>query len=271
MKRIESRANPFFKRLRALGNDATARRDAGVIVVEGVHLCDALLASGTSPIEVVVGDAALLDAQVVDLLDRAGPADRYVLDDALFAAASGLAQGVAILMTVRRPQPVPPDRIERGAVLLDRVQDPGNVGSILRSAAAAGIGDVWLSLGCAGAWSPKVVRAAAGAHFRLRLFDEADLASLHERTTLPWIATSPHATRSLFDVDLTADVVWLFGHEGQGVDPALADEASTVRIPQPGPVESLNVAASAAVCLFEQVRQRAGAGPRQSATTAGTA
>jgi RNA methyltransferase, TrmH family len=256
MKRIASRDNPTFRALRKLVRDAGTVRDGGQVLLEGLHLGDAFLASGGTPLGVFVGESALDDAEVAALLGRIGPAPCHALADALFPSISGLAEALPLLMVVARPRPEPPARMTRTSVLIDRVQDPGNVGSILRSAAAAGIADVYLSSGTAGAWSPKVVRAAMGAHFRLRLFEGCDLAALRRDDALPWIATSPHAERSLFDADLRGEVAWIFGHEGRGVDPALTDPAFAVRIPQPGAIESLNVAASAAICLFEQVRQR---------------
>ena len=251
MKRIASRDNPVFKALRLLDRDRT------VALLEGVHLCDAYLKSGGVPRQVVVGSSALVDREVAALLEASAGADCVVLDDPLFASVSGLAQGVALAMVIERPRPARPARIETTSVLLDRVQDPGNVGSILRSAAAVGIGDVYLSAGCAGAWSSKVLRAGMGAHFHLRVFDDCDLATSKGTAVVPWLATVPRARRTLYQADLRGDVAWVFGHEGGGLDPALIDNATAVGIPQPGHGESLNVAASAAICFFEQVRQRA--------------
>ena len=205
--------------------------------------------------QIVVGASAVGHAEVAAFLDRM-PADTVVLDDALFDSVTHLAQGVRLLTIAPRPRPPMPDRIVVTSVLLDRLQDPGNVGSILRSAAAAGIGDVYLSSGCAAAWSPKVLRAAMGAHFHLRLFEACDLDRLRVTCAVPWLATSPHASRTVHAADLRGVVAWVFGHEGQGLSSSLVDDASTVRIPQPGPGESLNVAAAAAVCFFEQVRQQ---------------
>ena len=256
MKHIASRDNPQFRTLRLWAGDGGARRDAGVALLEGVHLADAYLRSGGRPRRIVVGRSALHDAEVLGLLACAVDVDTVSLDDALFGSVSQLAQGVALLTVIGLPVPSSPDRLERGAVVLDRVQDPGNVGSILRSAAAAGIADVHLSHGCAGAWSPKVLRAGMGAHFHLNLFEDCDLQALKRRASIPWIATSPHADATIHDIDLRREVAWVFGHEGRGVDATLVDGAEAVRIPQPGHGESLNVAASAAICFFEQVRQR---------------
>ena len=254
MKHIASRDNAVFKALRRLARDAQADR----VLLEGVHLCAAFLDAGGAPREVFAGASAVRHPEVVALLARstASTIDRYVLDDALYASASGLAQGVSLLMTIDRPRPAAAVALVATSVVLDRLQDPGNVGSILRSAAAAGIADVFLSTGCASAWSSKVVRAGMGAHFHLRLFEGCDLHALREHTTIAWLATSPHASRTIHEADLRDDVAWVFGHEGQGLDPHLMDGAAAVRIPQPGHGESLNVAAAAAICFFEQVRQR---------------
>jgi TrmH family RNA methyltransferase len=255
MKRIASRDNPHFKALRQLASDASTRRDEARVLIEGAHLADAFLRAGGSPRQAVVAESALGRAEVVDLLERLQGVEVLAFEDALFDAVSALPSSGGILLTIDRPVPGAAPRVTRNAVLLDRVQDPGNVGSILRTAAAAGIRDIFLSRGCAGAWSPKVVRAAMGAHFVLALFEDCDLTTL-PTDEVPWLATSPHATESIYTVDLGGPVAWLFGHEGQGVDEALMRRARGVRIPQPGAMESLNVAASAAICLFTQVREQ---------------
>jgi RNA methyltransferase, TrmH family len=257
MKRIASRDNPLFKALKKLASDASSRRAGGLVLLEGAHLAAAYLHAGGVPRQIVVSEGALARAEIVALCERLGDVGVTVFDDALFAAVSQLPSAAGILLTIERPTPSPPVGLERSAVLLDRVQDPGNVGSILRTAAAAGLSDVFLSPGCAQAWSQKVLRAAMGAHFALDVHEDCDLAVLaFDRVTC--IATSPHATDTIHSVDLSGNVAWLFGHEGQGIDGALLARATTVRIPQSGAIESLNVAAAAAICLFEQVRQRGG-------------
>ena len=141
-------------------------------------------------------------------------------------------------------------------LLLEGIQDPGNLGSLLRSAVAAGLKQAFLSKGCVFAWSPKVLRAGQGAHFFLDLHESAPLTAIAERFPGTVVATDPRAGASLFDADLSGRIAWIFGAEGGGVSPALAACAGLrLRIPMAGPAESLNVAAAAAICLFEQVRQ----------------
>jgi TrmH family RNA methyltransferase len=178
-----------------------------------------------------------------------------VLPDALFAGLGGLGSPAAIGFVIDAPAPVAIDPLA-ASVVLDRVQDAGNVGSVLRSAAALGVTQVLALTGTAGLWSPKVLRAGMGAHFALRLVEglEADdLAAL----AVPLVATSSHTTSVLHQVMLPSPCAWVFGHEGQGVSAALlARCALTVTIPQPGGEESLNVAAAAAICLYEAARQQ---------------
>ncbi len=229
-------------------------------MLEGVHLCEAFLESGALPRYCVIGQSSLHHAEVATLLNALGervPASHLILlDDALFANLSQLEQGVSVLFVIDVPQPESPARIDHGCVMLDRIQDPGNVGSILRSAAAADIATIFASRGCASAWSPKVLRAGMGAHFHLRIHEDCDLQALAARASIPRVATSPSATQSIYDADLSGHVAWMFGHEGRGLDPELMRDALALAIPQPGKIESLNVAASAAICFFEQVRQR---------------
>jgi TrmH family RNA methyltransferase len=162
--------------------------------------------------------------------------------------------GIAAVIAIPAPGPGPDPAL---AVLLEDIQDPGNVGTILRSAAAAGAAAVWLSRGCADPWSPKVLRAAMGAHFRLAVHPGADLVAVAGAFRGRVVAAQPQAGRSLYDCPLTGPLALVVGNEGAGVSAELlaqADEA--VSIPMAPGAESLNAAVAAAVCLFEAVRQR---------------
>jgi len=155
------------------------------------------------------------------------------------------------------PQPVLPDSVTDDCVVLDNVQDPGNVGSIMRTCAAAGIRRLVLTPGSAGAWSGKVLRAAQGAHFALEVYEQVAAATVLERLAVPMVVTTLADASDLYLTALPEPAAWVFGHEGQGVgSELLAQAACRVRIPQTEGVESLNVAAAAAVCLFEQRRRR---------------
>jgi TrmH family RNA methyltransferase len=179
-----------------------------------------------------------------------------VLTDALYQAVSQVEHGVGIFFVVLTPRSELPAQITQNVVMLDNVQDPGNMGSLLRSAAAAGIEWVICSPGTVSAWSPKVMRAGMGAHFLLQIVENVDLLQVLAQTTIPILATSSYATQTVYQCNLKQPVVWLFGHEGQGLSDELMDFATEqVTIPHQGAIESLNVAACAAICFFEQVRQ----------------
>jgi len=259
IKQITSRDNALFKELRQLADSAQARRQSGRTLLDGIHLCESYVRQVGMPRLCIIGDAARhhLEASAILASCEAGAAVCLVLPDALFGAISQLEQGVQMLFVVDVPETTLEVPLRQSAVLLDNVQDPGNLGSIFRTAAAAGVQAVFCSTGCASAWAPKVMRAGMGAHFSLTISENVDLAALMVRSLVSTVATSSYAETTLYSVDLREPVAWLFGHEGQGVKPELLALAThQVLIPQINAVESLNVAASAAVCLFEQVRQR---------------
>ncbi len=256
---ISSRDNPAYKQLRQLAASAQARRKAGRTLLDGVHLCEAWLQQRGAPLQCVVGEGALDQREVAAVLancERLG-ADCLLLPDALFAPLSQVEHGVLLLFVVDVPVPDALPALAGPALLLDGLQDPGNLGAILRTAAAAGIPQVFCGRGTASAWSPKVLRAGMGAHFAIDIIEDVDLERLVVEAKVPVYATSSHATATIYQADLRPACAWLFGHEGQGVSDALLAQATRhLTIPQAPCIESMNVAASVAVCLFEQVRQQ---------------
>lgn len=259
MKSISSRDNPLYKELKHLATSSQARRKAGRTLLDGVHLCEAYLQHVGLPQQCIVGESAVRHVEVKPLIARleTQKTECIVLPDALFHALSQIEHGIDLLFVIDIPRIEALQALNESAVLLDRVQDPGNLGSILRSAAAAGIKQVFCSAGTALCWSPKVLRAGMGAHFLLKIVENADLAALIRSSEVPVLATSSHVQECLYDIDLTQPVAWLFGHEGQGVaEELLALATHRIMIPQAGAMESLNVAACAAICFFEQVRQK---------------
>ncbi len=249
---VTSRDNPLLVRLRKLAQDGAAYRRAGQVWIEGEHLCTALRERGGAAVQAVVSEDAWARPTVREL---AAWAPRVALvPAALFKAFSGLESPAAIGFVIDTPAP-PALLPQAAAVVLDRVQDPGNVGSILRSAAAFGVPQVLALKGTVALWSPKVLRAGMGAHFGLRLLEGLEPEALASLRT-PLVATSSHAGAMLPSAPLPQPCAWVLGHEGQGVgDVLLARCALQVRIPQPGGEESLNVAAAAAVCLYESARR----------------
>ncbi len=254
MKRVSSRDNAVFVELRALAHSARARRRLGCTVLDGVNLVESYLARVGMPQLLAVSDQGLERPEIARLAAECGAV--LVLSDALFAQASPVDTPSGVLARVRVPEP-PPALPEGSCVVLDGVQDPGNAGAILRCAAAAGAACAVLGAGCAQAWSPRVLRAGMGAHFVLPVIERADPAALLAGYSGRILATVAGEGRSLFETDLAGDIAWLFGAEGGGLSAALrACAHDRVCIPMKAGIESLNVAAAAAICLFEQLRRR---------------
>ena len=253
LEHITSRDNPALVRLRKLGADASGYRKTGSVWIEGDHLLRAALQRGWRPALVVITEAAMQDAALAALAESATRV--LVVPVVLFKTLSGLESPAQIGAELTLPA-TPAIEPNAASVVLDRLQDAGNVGAILRSAAAFGVRQVLALKGTAALWSPKVLRAGQGAHFGLRLVEGLaanELAAL----AVPLVATSSHTEHSLNRVALPSPCAWVMGHEGQGVSAALmARCALTVGIPQPGGEESLNVAAAAAICLYESERQK---------------
>lgn len=263
MRHIASRDNPHFKALRKLCQSGRERRKRGLVLLDGMHLIEAYAAHCGWPAEIVVSESGARREEIAAFLARGADGEnpplgtRTLLADALFAELAAVDTPSGIMAVAAQPKPARAPDMRADAVLLDGVQDPGNVGSILRSAAAAGVRQVLLAGDCAHAWSPKTLRAAMGAHFLLDIHENADLGTFLDGYGGQGAVTALDAATSLYAANLRGAVAWVFGSEGQGVRPEVAAAARLrVRIPMPGATESLNVAAAAAVCLFETLRQR---------------
>ena len=243
--RITSRDNPLVKDLKRLAQDGGAYRRQGRVWVEGDHLCRAALARGVRP-QLAVFSESIWPPARVEFAQAA--IKNVVIGDALMTHVSGLESPAPMAFVIDLPA-APALLPDAPTVVLDRVQDAGNAGSILRSAAAFGFAQVAALTGTAGLWSPKVLRAGMGAHFGLRLVEGLapdDLAALQ----VPLLATSSHQGELLHRAALPWPCAWVLGHEGQGVEARIeARAALRLRIAQPGGEESLNVAAAAAICL----------------------
>ena len=243
---ISSETNPLIKELHKLSSNSAGYRKLGKVWLEGDHLCRAALARGLRP-ELAVFSESLWPMVPVFIAQAA--MKNIVVADALLPKISTLESPAPMGFVMTLP-PQPLLAASAPSVILDRVQDAGNVGSILRSAAAFGFTQVLALKGCAALWSPKVLRAGMGAHFGLQLSEGLsveDLAAL----AVPLVVTSSHLGVDLHRLAVPMPCAWVMGHEGQGVcDALMAKAAVHVRIDQPGGEESLNVAAAAAICLY---------------------
>lgn len=261
---ISSKDNPQVKALKRLIHQP--KRGDALMAVEGVHACQLLLkqAQWAERIERVwVGSSALDNAEVQDLLSAVTSKSIKVIElaSAVFRDISSLEQGVSLIFEVQRPQAIEQVSADfvGNVVLLDGIQDPGNMGSIIRTCAAAGVQEVWLSAQCVNPYSPKVLRAGVGAHFGLTIRERMDLAQAVQqlkRAGVQVCATSSHTTQTLYKHDLRGPTAWLMGNEGAGLSPDLLAQADVPLTIPMAMGESLNVAAATAVCVFEMLRQQ---------------
>ena len=249
---ITSRDNGFIKDLKRLAREASAYRRLGYVWLEGDHLCRAALTRGLRADTAVFSDSYWSETSK----EWAQTASKVViLPDALFAEISALESPAKMGFIL--PWQGAATQLQPGVatLVLDRVQDAGNVGAMLRSASAFGFAQVLALKGTAALWSQKVLRAGMGAHFGLHLVESASAADIAQ-LNVPLLATSSHQGAFIHQADLPWPCAWAMGHEGQGVGPEVASQAQLwVRIAQPGGEESLNVAAAAAICLHASAVQ----------------
>jgi TrmH family RNA methyltransferase len=258
VKRVASRDNAHFRRLWRLANVGKERRGSGQMLLDGAHLIEAYTAVfGPADLQLVVRSS------VAETATAGYPAglDPIILADALFDEIAPVETPTGLLGVAPIPiSPVATAEAERPGfnVFLDGIQDPGNLGAVLRSAAAAGASEAFLSAQCADPWSPKCLRGGMGAHFHLRLHDRVDLPEAARGFPGRLLAADSHGGRCLFEADVGGDIGFILGGEGQGISaPMLAMAAERVHIPMADGVESLNIAAAATLLFYEWRRHRA--------------
>ena len=257
MKHISSADNPQFKALLKLVQSARERRLAGYSLLDGAHLLDAYQRQVGVPEQLVLSPAGLENAEIQALIERAPHTPQVLLSNGLFKQLSSVATPTGVITVVKTPRREgPPAKLDT-CVMLEDIQDPGNLGSILRSAAGAGIRHICLSKTSVHSWSPRVLRAGMGAHFMLDIHEQCDLVAIAQGFSGRVIATVKDSAASIYEMDLTGNIALIFGNEGQGITPELQAQAhDRASIPMPGAMESLNVGVAAGICLFEARRRR---------------
>jgi RNA methyltransferase, TrmH family len=258
--RISSTDNPIYRRLKQLATSVRECREARRTLIEGVHLLQAALAAEV-PICTLVMRGIKQSVEATEVLRAAeakSKAKLIELAPALYDRISPVEHGVGVLAEIEFEMPPWPKRIVDDAIYLDNVQDPGNVGTLLRTAAAAGVRHAITGPGCAFIYSPKVMRAAMGAHFVLGLHEQIAPQTLRDAFAGEVLAADATAGEDLFEAEWGREpTLWLFGGEGHGLsEEGLHTADRHLHIPLDDRVESLNVSAAAAVCLFEQRRRR---------------
>jgi TrmH family RNA methyltransferase len=256
LKHIRSRENALFKSLLKLARSSHERKKLGQTLLDGVHLVRAYNKTFGAPRTIVVSASAENKTEIAALLQALPTVPVTVLADSLFDEVAPVQTPAGVLALIDTPGAEAVPRQLAACIAVEDVQDPGNLGTLLRSAAAAGVGHALLSRGCTFAWAPRVVRAGMGAHFVLKIYEQVDLAAVLSDYRGKVVALDAAGEKSLFDLDLRGEVAFLIGNEGAGLSAQLLAQAhARARIPMPGKIESLNAAAAAAIAMFERVRQ----------------
>lgn len=254
MEIIRSRQNPLAKLLLKLSDSRRERQKARLSLLVGTHLVEAALDRDWPLAKLLLCEGMPETPEISALLARS-PVGRVMLERELFCAIEQTVTPTGMMAVCALPD-TPPLCTEGLVLLLEGVQDPGNVGSMLRTAAAAGAAQVWLTPGCADLWSPKVLRAGMGAHFLLPAIERINVDTALATFSGPLAVTTLGDATPLHDSPLKGSLVLALGSEGGGVSDSLLARADLrLRIPMAEGVESLNVAAAAAICLYEHVRQ----------------
>jgi len=242
---ISSRDNARVKRWAKLLRDSSLRKAERRAMIEGPHLVAEALQAKLEPLALLVSESALARDEIQKLLARREP---VVLSDAVFRSIADAEnpQGIAAEIAI------PEMKAKGDCVFLEGVQDPSNVGAIIRTAAAFGVGEVVLDRGCADAWSPKTLRAGMGGHFRLAIRQVTSLDKEFDGFNGMLVCTVPANGIALREADLQGRVGWIFGAEGTGLsEPTIQRANLRLTVPMAGGTQSLNVAAAAAICLYE--------------------
>ena len=258
MKKISSAQNPLVKKLVQLSEKQSFRNKQKMTIIEGAHLTAEWLKYFGAPDFCVISNSSKRSREVEAIIQKCEELNTEIieLEAKIYAKISPVIEGVGVLFVVKIPVNQGVNFCE-DAIILDRVQDPGNLGTILRSAVGFGVKQIICSKGTVSAWSPKVLRAGMGAHFQLEIFENEDLKEIIGKLKIPTFSTSLKAQKIIYDEDFTAKTAWIFGNEGAGVSEEILSKVKRkVIIPQIGEIESLNVAMAATVCLSEQARQR---------------
>jgi TrmH family RNA methyltransferase len=252
-KHITSRDNPIFKHLKKLAENARERRAEGKTLLDGVHLIESYCEAFGEPELVIIpeGKSSLEATQLMQHLEHV---NTIMFPTLMFAELTPVVSSTGILALVKTPEIAAPIEVNF-ALILEDIQDPGNLGSMLRTALGAGVEAVYLSKGCTDAWSPKALRGGQGAQFYLPIIENADLVDTIQNFTGNTYATTMDG-KSLYAQDLTSPTAFVIGNEGAGLSEKLIKAAShKTSIPMHQNLESLNAAAATAVCLFERKRQ----------------
>lgn len=253
-KHITSRDNALFKQLKKLAENKRERKKVSETMLDGVHLIETYLQAFGEPKLLIIPEGKSTQ-EASDMIQHLNDIDTVMFPTLMFAELSPVLKSTGVLALVKTSNVAPPETINF-ALILEDIQDPGNLGSMLRTALGAGVDAVYLSKGCTDAWSPKCLRGGQGAQFYLPVIESEDIIG-----TIKGFSGSSYATTLsgdlLYNQDLSQPTAFVIGNEGAGLSRDAVEAATqTVSIPMNEHVESLNAAAATAICLFESKRQQ---------------
>ncbi len=253
-KHITSRDNAVFKQLKKVAENKRERSREGKTLLDGVHLIAAYLQAFGEP-ELLIIPEGQSSQEATGMMQQLGDVNTIMFPTLMFAELTPVASSTGILARVKTPVLEVPETVNL-ALMLEDIQDPGNLGSMLRTALGAGVDAVYLSKGCTEAWSPKCLRGGQGAQFQLPVAEGVDIAEALATFSGQSFATTLSGD-ALYEQDFTKPTAFVIGNEGAGLSTEAIQAASQqVSIPMSNTLESLNAAAATAVCLFEHKRQK---------------
>lgn len=252
-KYISSKENPFVKYLHQLIRTPGSYQNCRKIVLEGEHLCDAYKTKKCDPIALIFSQSGFDNPNFTRFKEN-DEIPHYIMTDALFKSFSSLKSDTGIACLIEYT----PENMDinpmQASIILDRLQDPGNLGTILRSASAFGFTQVIALKNTAALWSQKVLRAGMGAHFSLKIHEQCHLDDI-KKLKIPLLGSSSHANQLLQQTKISMPCAWIIGHEGQGISDELMNTCNRlIKIEQPGGEESLNAAIACSICLYESTK-----------------
>lgn len=253
---ITSKDNPTIKTAHALLTQSRQRKKLGKTVIEGTHLLEAYLNANLTPDTVIVSESGLQNDEINALLGRLNQIKTLTVSDNLYKEIRRLGESLPIMAMIDMPHLDFNQLITSDCLIINGVQDNGNLGTLLRTASAVGVKTVICTTGSASAWSPKTLRAGMGANFSLDIFENINVDEILAKVKVPMFATSSHTDKVIYQTDLRQPLALIMGHEGQGVDERLLSQSAPIALPQPNGQESLNVAIAGSLCLYEMLRQR---------------
>ncbi|MFW2177114.1 MULTISPECIES: TrmH family RNA methyltransferase [unclassified Moraxella] len=257
---ITSKDNPTIKTAHALLTQARQRKKLGQTVLEGTHLIEAYLNANLTPNTIIISEGGWQNREINILLTRLKNVKTVTISDSLYKEIRSLGEGLSIMAIIDIPSPALPNAITSDCLIINGVQDNGNLGTLLRTASAVGVKTIICTAdshtATASAWSPKTLRAGMGANFGVTIYEGVTVEQVLEVVKVPLFATSSHTDTLIYQTDLTQPLALIMGHEGQGVDDSLMSQAIPIALPQPNGQESLNVAIAGALCMYEVLRQR---------------